>query len=233
MRLHVEGQADIGLLNVTMTSEKAVPGFISSSSAKYRNQLLSLEYELPERSSSEPQLPCQLSSPKDCQHSKPSEQTCIGCGAETLLDTRSKSLDSLGCVHGNMYCCMAEGFSCKQSCGTSGPDKTNGNCQEASRPVGGWGMRLQQGPDRGGRTEGFSSEVTHLIEGLPRLNSSSNILCWVEAGVPQQREEDRICGFNARKASLPMPSSLQPPCTWVNSSKLEATLWDKMVGLLF
>ncbi|XP_036428049.1 1-phosphatidylinositol 4,5-bisphosphate phosphodiesterase epsilon-1 isoform X3 [Colossoma macropomum] len=230
MRVCVEGQADNGLLSVTMTTEKVatVLGVKTASytSAKYRNQLLSLGCELPERSSSEPQLPCvrscRLSPSKDHQDSKLSEEIQTGCGAGSPFHTRSKSLDSLGYVYRDMYCCATEELSCRQSNRTCRAVEKNGSCQGAS-PL----AVLQQCQDRGERTEGFSFEVTHLNGGPPGLSGSRSASCQLEADVVEQREEDRLAsGCSTRRGSLPTPSPVQFHCTWDYNGKSKATMQD-------
>uniref|UniRef100_W5KBX6 Phosphoinositide phospholipase C n=1 Tax=Astyanax mexicanus TaxID=7994 RepID=W5KBX6_ASTMX len=238
MRVCVEGNASIDLRSANMTTEKVaavlgVKAASSSLSSNLKKELLAFDFELTERSSSDPQLLCSCSSSyrphlspsKDHQDSRSYEQT-----AGSPLDTRSKSLDSLGNVCGDAYCCSAEGFTCRQSNGTCSPVETNGTCQKSVPLSGDRGMTFQPSRANGlQRTEGFSSEVNHLIGKTPSMSGSASRPGQLEARVPQHGEEDRpACELSTRRSSLPTFSPLRFRCACDSRGKPEATMRDRM-----
>ncbi|XP_072523775.1 1-phosphatidylinositol 4,5-bisphosphate phosphodiesterase epsilon-1 isoform X2 [Salminus brasiliensis] len=236
MRVCVEENANIGLPNISMTTEKVATVLgvraPSSPSSSHRNQLLSFDYELSERSSSETQLPCSCSYYRSPSKDHKDLKSCelIHRDAGIPLDTRSKSLDSLSCVCENMFCCAAEGFTCSQSYGICRLVEMNKSCQKAVSLSEGWRWMFQPSQSRVEKTEGFSSEVTHLVGEMPNLSGLASGLCQLETRVTQQREEDSLaCKFSTRRGSLPTFSPVRFHCTCHSSVKPETTMQDHML----
>ncbi|KAK3559949.1 hypothetical protein QTP86_029551 [Hemibagrus guttatus] len=212
------GKVGIGLPSISVPLEKAavILGVrmeareVSSSLTKYRNQRLSFGYEVHERRNSEPLIACscshRLHPAEDCCDSRSSEQIRMDCGARSLLDTRSKSLDSLDYVHkdcccSTVSCRRVEGLCCIQPCSTCGPVETDGCCQEASFQTRGWETGFPR------RTEGFSSAATQL------------------PGEPPSLDEERL---GTRRIGLPTPFVSCFHCTCAYTTRLETVKQDRV-----
>lgn len=208
----------IGLPSISGSSEKAAvilgvrmePKEAPSSLTKYRNQMLPFGHEAHERRNSEPLILClcshHLHPSVYCCDSKLSQQTRVDCGARSPLDTRSKSLDSLDCVHKDcccspVSCCRVEGLCCSQQCSTCGPVETDGCCQEASFQSRGWETGFPR------RTEGFSSAATQLAGESPSL------------------DEERL---GTRRISLATPFVSRFHCTCAYGARMEVVTQDRV-----
>ncbi|XP_076856802.1 1-phosphatidylinositol 4,5-bisphosphate phosphodiesterase epsilon-1 isoform X2 [Brachyhypopomus gauderio] len=222
MRVCVEGQENIDIHGVTVTSKEAatVLGFrmavreAPSSSVQYRTQLLSFASEFPERNSSRLHFPssCQVPPAEDYHDFKYFKQIHLNCGAGTLWDTRSKSLESLDrlchsdvCRSGAASRPRAEGACCSQPCGTcGGPVESELNCQEAAAPTGGWGA-VHQRSQSPSRTQGFSSDVTQPCGRPPSSRSLGGALCQLESNAAEQREKRLARGLGSGRTGIPRP----------------------------
>ncbi|XP_026877695.2 1-phosphatidylinositol 4,5-bisphosphate phosphodiesterase epsilon-1 isoform X4 [Electrophorus electricus] len=247
MRGCVEGQANIDIHGICVTSEKAenVLRFrmavreTPSSSVQYREQLLSFGYEFPERCSSQLQFPslCQLPPAEDHHDFKYCKQFHMDCRAGTPWDTRSKSLESLDRLCSDGACCscaasyqQAEGLWCSQprrTCG--GPVEMEWSCQEAASPTGGQGAVPQMSQTQP-RTEGFSSGVTHPDGRLPSSRGSGGAPCQLETDTAEQGEKRLACALGDGRNGVPGPVSVPSPlllhCTHGCASRLGAAMRD-------
>ncbi|XP_051523152.1 1-phosphatidylinositol 4,5-bisphosphate phosphodiesterase epsilon-1-like [Myxocyprinus asiaticus] len=237
MRLRVERQAHIGLISA-MASDRApavlgVKGLskkTSNSLANDGDNLISVNYGLPERESHQTQLHDLFSPLERDQENSPG----INRRTWKSLDIRSKSLDCLEETYRSKSChCgsarhRTEGLYVCQLCGFCDPEESEEGCQENSFSARCWGMMPQQRKAMR-KTVEFSSDVTCLTGEQPTLSGSDGVLCQMELVMGQKMEESlQPCGLDLRRSSLPVSSPQRPQCTNGCGSAVDIQMHDRM-----